>query len=306
MTILGSGTSAGVPMIGCGCAVCTSDDPRDRRTRPSVMLRWPDPPRNQGPREQGPRGFDQSRDSRGDEHAGFNADQSGVRQVIIDAAPDLREQCLRERLSRLDALLFTHSHADHIFGLDDLRRFNAVMKTPIDIYAERPVLDELGRTFGYIFEPHKNVNQSWVAQLIATPVEAGAAFDLHGARWTPLRLMHGRLPILGYRVDHGDAAFAYCTDVSTIPPETYPLLEGLDVLVIDGLRPRHHPTHLTVDQAVEVAERVRPGRTYLTHIAHDVSHGALLAMLPAGVEPAYDGLRVAVGAAVAGSRGGGG
>ena len=285
LIFMGTGTSAGVPMIGCGCAVCTSADPRDRRTRASALIRWADPSADA---------------SVGDKHAAFNPEQAGVRQVLIDAALDLRVQCLRERLSRLDAVMFTHDHADHIFGLDDLRRFNSTMDGPLDIHAERPVLDRFRKMFWYIFEPHRNVNASWVAQLIAHPLAVGEATDLYGARWTPLRLMHGRLPILGFRVDHDGASLAYCTDVSTIPPESYPLLEGLDVLVIDGLRPRHHPTHLTVDQAVEVVERVKPGRAYLTHIAHDVSHTDLLTRLPEGVEPAYDGLRVTAGAAVVG------
>lgn len=261
LVFLGSGTSAGVPMIGCECPVCTSDDPRDSRTRSSVLLRYAD-------RHGKPRDF------------------------IVDTSPELRQQAIRERMSRVDGVLFTHAHADHVFGMDDLRRFNAVMESPIDIYAERSVLDRLGQMFGYIFEPQKNVNPSFVATLIPHEVRVGEPIDLFGTRWTPIRLLHGRLPVVGYRVDHDGAAIAYCTDVSGIPPESYPLLEGLDVLVIDGLRYRHHPTHLTVDQALEVIDRVKPGQAYLTHIAHDIRHADLEPRLPEGVHVAYDGLRV--------------
>ncbi|MEO1236631.1 MAG: MBL fold metallo-hydrolase [Planctomycetota bacterium] len=279
LTFLGTGTSAGVPMIGCKCPVCTSDDPRDRRDRASVLVRNDDP------------GFDP-----GPEHTEFNPAQAGVRQFLIDTSPDLRHQAVRARLSRVDGVFVTHTHADHIFGLDDLRRFNAVMKSPIDVFAEPSAHDTLGSMFRYIFEPHKNVNKSFVAHLLAHRVEPGQPLDRFGATWTPLRLLHGRLPILGFRVDHGGTSLAYCTDVSSIPPETYPLLRDLDVLVIDALRERHHPTHLTTDQALAVIDELRPGRAYLTHLAHDHLHADLAARLPANVEPAYDGLVVSVAA----------
>lgn len=275
LLFLGTGTSAGVPMIGCGCDVCRSDDPRDRRDRPSVLIRYDDP--------------DLPHDEK---HVAFNPKQAGRRQVLIDAGPELRQQALRENISRIDALMFTHAHADHTFGLDDLRRFNVTMDTAVDIHAEPSVIDQLRSTFRYIFEPHKNINQSFIANLIAHPIPPETPFAFHGATWTPLRLMHGRLPILGFRVDHGGASLAYCTDVSTIPPETYPKLQGLDVLVLDALRYRHHPTHLTVDRALEIIDELRPGRAYLTHIAHDISHAELSPRLPAGVRLAYDGLSV--------------
>ena len=221
---------------------------------------------------------------------------------LIDTTPELRRQAIRARMTRLDGVFITHAHADHIYGLDDLRRFNAVMDGPIDVWVEPGVREMLARAFQHIFEPHKNVNDSWVAQLIARPLVPGEAVVLPekvagGATWTPLRLMHGRLPIVGFRVDYGGASLAYCTDVSTIPPETWPLLEGLDVLVIDGLRERHHPTHMTFDQAVEAIERAAPKRGYLTHIAHDFSPAQIEAMLPDGIEPAFDGLVVEVGSA---------
>lgn len=268
LLFLGTGTSAGVPMIGCNCHVCQSEDPRDRRSRASVLVRYPD--------------------------AQDPSDTAEPRALLIDTTPELRLQAVQHRLHRLDGVLYTHGHADHVLGLDDLRRFNAVMKAPLDVYAESPVLQQFQRMFPYVFEPHRNVNPSFVATLVPHELEAGCAVDLFGARWTPLRLMHGRLPILGFRVDWNGQSLAYCTDVSTIPPQTYPHLEGLDVLVIDALRYRHHPTHMTVDQALEVIEQVRPVRSYLTHIAHDICHAELEARLPEHIRIAYDGLSVSL------------
>ncbi|MEM9418445.1 MAG: MBL fold metallo-hydrolase [Planctomycetota bacterium] len=278
LLFLGTGTSAGIPMIGCGCPVCRSDDPRDKRDRPSVLIRYDDPSLKVD-----------------DTHANFNAKQVGKRQLLIDTAPDMRQQMIRESISRLDAVIFTHAHADHTFGLDDLRRFNAVMDTALDIYAEPNVIDQLKTTFRYIFEPHTNVNKSFIANLIAHPIAEHQPMDFFGAIWTPLRLMHGRLPVLGYRIDFAGRSIAYCTDVSTIPPDTYPKLQYLDVLVLDGLRYRHHPTHLTVDRAIEIIDELQPKQAYLTHIAHDISHTELSPRLPARVDLAYDGLSVDLG-----------
>jgi phosphoribosyl 1,2-cyclic phosphate phosphodiesterase len=195
----------------------------------------------------------------------------------------------------IDGVCYTHNHADHIFGIDDLRRFNAVMEQSLDLFAEPRVCDWFRKTFEYIFDAQKNINKSFVPQLVLRNIEPGEAFDLHGGRWTPLRLMHGRLPILGFRVDYADQSLAYCTDVSRIPPETYPLLQDLDVLVLDGLRYRHRPTPLTVDQALEIMDQVKPGRGYLTHIAHDIRHAELEPRLPEHVFLAFDGLTVAMG-----------
>ncbi len=268
LIFLGTGTSAGVPMIGCDCEVCRSSDPRDHRTRPSVLVRY-------------------------DNHS-----------YLIDTAPELRQQAIAHDITRLDGVLFTHAHADHVLGIDDLRRFNAVMKAPLDIYAEQNVIDRLRVMFQYIFESHKNINDSFVATLIAHPRKVGEAFELHGGTWTPLRLMHGRLPIFGYRIDHGPCgtsggggghSMAYCTDASSVPPETFALLENLDVLVIDALRYRHHPTHMTVDQALAVIDQVKPRRAYLTHIAHDIRHADLEPKLPEHVYLSFDGLVVKCG-----------
>ncbi|MEX0885156.1 MAG: MBL fold metallo-hydrolase [Phycisphaeraceae bacterium] len=270
LVFLGTGTSAGVPMIGCDCAVCRSDDPRDQRTRPSALVRYPSRPSASGEADAEPR------------------------QLLIDTTPDMRLQAVRERINRIDGVLYTHAHADHIFGIDDLRRFNAVMQQPVDIYGEPGLLETLHHMFGYIFQSHRNVNPSFVAELIPSPLHVGHAIDLFGAAWTPIRLMHGRLPILGFRIDWAGRSLAYCTDVSTIPPESYPCLEGLDVLVIDALRYRHHPTHMTVEQALDVIDQVEPGEAYFTHMAHDIRHADLAAALPSGVFAAYDGLRVAL------------
>ena len=255
MTLLGTGTSAGVPMIGCICEVCTSSDPRDRRDRPAALVRYTDP--------------------------------NGVeRAFLIDSPPELRLQMIRHRVMRMDGVMYTHNHADHVFGLDDLRRFNAVMGTAIDIFAEPRMLGWLQKTFAYIFDPGKNVNVSFVPTLVAHPINAGSTFEMFGHTWLPFRLLHGHLPILGFRVGN----MAYCTDCSGVPPETWPLLENLEVLVIDALRYRHHPTHFTVDQALEVIEQVKPHRAYLTHIAHDIKHAELEAKLPEHVFLGYDGL----------------
>lgn len=262
LLFLGTGTSAGVPMIGCRCEVCRSTDPRDRRSRPSVLVRYND---------------------------------SRPRQILIDTTPDLRQQMIQDDIDRLDAVLFTHCHADHIFGLDDLRRFNAVMKAPIDIYAEQSVLDRLGDIFSYIFNRRTNTDPSFVAKLNPTPIRISEPITLYGAQWTPIRLLHGRLPITGWRVDNGQHSIAYCTDVSSIPPESYPLLANLDLLVLDALRYRHHPTHFTVDQALQQIEQLKPKRAYLTHIAHDIRHADLEKELPDGVYLPFDGLRVSLG-----------
>lgn len=252
-------------MIGCDCRVCMSDDTRNHRSRPSVMVSY-----------------------------GEHNDGNRPHRLLIDTTPELRLQMTRHRIDRIDGVLYTHSHADHVFGLDDLRRFNAVMEQPLDVYAEPPVIDWLKQTFTYVFEPSRNVNKSFIPNLIAQPLEPGASVDMFGATWTPLRLLHGRLPILGFRVDLDGASLAYCTDVSSFPPETYPLISDLDVLVIDALRFRHHPTHLTVDQALEVIDQVKPKQAYLTHIAHEIEHAEVDTQLPDGVNLAFDSLCVDV------------
>ena len=269
--ILGSGTSAGVPVIGCGCDVCTSDDPRDRRTRCAAAIRF--------------------------------ADISGSERVLlIDTSPDLREQALRHQIERCDGILYTHNHVDHTFGLDDTRRFNAVMKAPIDIYADDHTMRHLHRVYQHIFEKHNNINDSFVATLIPHLIDPARPIDLHGLRFTPLPLLHGKLPVLGYRIEQTNPdgsicdtqpatlPLAYCTDVSHIPPGTWPLLDGLHTLVLDMLRYRRHPTHLTVDQALEIAERIGAAQTRFTHMTHDILHADLDPRLPGSMALAHDGM----------------
>jgi phosphoribosyl 1,2-cyclic phosphate phosphodiesterase len=273
MIILGSGTSAGVPVIGCSCAVCASNDPRDRRLRSSACVRF--------------------------------TDDSGIdRVMLIDASPDLREQVLRQKLQRCDAIVFTHNHVDHTFGLDDVRRFNALMSAPISIYGDERTIEHLHRVYRHIFEQHKNVNDSFVATLIPHVIDVGHPVDLFGLRFAPLRLLHGKLPVLGFRIEaldgRGEVALrqppplplAYCTDVSAIPPETWPGLSGLDTLVLDMLRYRKHPTHLSVDEAVGIAERIAARQTFFTHMTHDISHAELDPQLPTGMHLAFDGLSI--------------
>lgn len=266
LLFLGSGTSAGVPMIGCECEVCHSSDQRDQRMRPSVLIRHPDP-----------------------------EDSALTRQFMIDATAELRLTAVRHGLKRIDGVFITHTHADHVFGLDDLRRFNAVMNAPIEIHAEFQAHRDLARIFQYVFEPQNNVNKSFIPDLVPRVIAPDTKLELFGATWTALRLMHGRLPVLGFRIDYRGHSIAYCTDVSSFPPETYPMLRELDVLVIDALRYRHHPTHLTVDQALEQIDQIKPKRAYLTHIAHDIRHADLEARLPEHVYLAFDGLVVNCG-----------
>ncbi len=266
-TFLGTGTSAGVPLIACSCAVCTSADPRDKRLRTGACLQFTDA----GGRE---------------------------RTILIDTTPDLRQQALRAGLTRCDAILYTHNHVDHTFGLDDVRRFNAAQNAPIDVYAEAHTLGHLRRVYQHIFEAAHNVNQSFVATLIVHELNPDKPLDLFGVRFTPIRLLHGRLPVLGFRIEPQDAGsqdtgpfpLAYCTDVSAIPPESWRLFRGVKTLVLDALRPRHHPTHFTLDQAINVAQRVEAAHTYFIHMSHDLAHEATNAELPDGMQLAHDGL----------------
>jgi phosphoribosyl 1,2-cyclic phosphate phosphodiesterase len=248
LTFLGTGTSTGVPTVACSCAVCTSSDPHDKRTRPSVLLE-----------------FD-------------------GRVVVIDTTPDFRQQALRERLQRLDAVVFTHTHADHIFGLDDVRVFYFRQREPIPIYADAPSMESIRRIFKYIFD--QSYPYGGIARLDPHVIEG--AFDLWGERLTPLPVLHGNLPVLGFRF--GKAA--YVTDFSTIPDSTAALLEGLDVLILDALRHKPHPAHSNLEQSLAWVERLKPQRAFFTHIAHELGHEETNALLPPHVRLAYDGLKL--------------
>ncbi len=254
MILLGTGTSHGVPMIGCHCKVCRSENPRNRRTRTGVLVAAPEG------------------------------------NILIDASPELRVQLLREQIDLVHAALFTHGHADHIFGLDDLRLFSYHLNHPIPLYCEEAVERRIRTSFDYAFAaPFPNVHAGGVPQFDIRPIGL-EPFEVLGQRIVPIRLWHGQLTVLGFRLNN----VAFCTDVSRIPDESWPLLEGLDTLVIDALRDKPHPTHFSVGQSLEVVERVRPRQTYLTHISHALDYDATNARLPASVAMAYDGLRISL------------
>jgi phosphoribosyl 1,2-cyclic phosphate phosphodiesterase len=248
VTFLGTATSHGVPMIGCGCATCLSDDPRDRRSRPSIYIELRD----------------------------------GT-CILVDTTPDLRTQALRFNVVRVDAILFTHSHADHVMGLDDVRRFNVLQDASIPCYGDRRTMTELRKTFSYVFESRDPGGGIPRIQLI--PV--GGPFTLGRQEVVPVPVMHGCRTIFGFRLGR----FAYLTDCSAIPEASWALLQGLDTLVLDALRHRPHPTHFTVAEALGVVERLAPRHAYFTHICHDLPYAATNASLPSGVELAWDGLQ---------------
>jgi phosphoribosyl 1,2-cyclic phosphate phosphodiesterase len=268
VTMLGTGTSSGVPAIGCECAVCRSTDPRDRRTRPSILMDFGDP--------------GDSGDS-GDQAGGAaGAVARAVRHVLVDTSTDLRAQALANDVRRVDAILFTHAHADHVFGIDEVRRFNHVQRSPIPIMASPGALADIRQTFAYIFNPPP-AHGGGVPKLV--PFAIGGPFSLGGLEVVPVPVLHGPLPVLGFRI----GAFAYLTDCNEIPEPSWPLLAGVRTLVLDALRERPHSTHFNIDQAVAVVARLKPERAYFTHIAHDLPHAATCARLPTGVELAYDG-----------------
>jgi phosphoribosyl 1,2-cyclic phosphate phosphodiesterase len=249
ITVLGSGTSVGVPSIGCHCAVCESTDPRDQRLRPSILV-------------------------------GF-----GGRNVLIDTTPDFRQQALRARIDRIDAVLFTHSHADHILGLDDIRPFNFRQGGAIPIYASAETLHNIHQTFRYIFLEKET--ESSRPRLVSNAFDRDS-FELFGLRFAPIRLAHGKGVVHGFRF--GDAA--YLTDHNDIPPESLEQLCGLDILFLDALRHRPHPTHSTVERSLKTVELLEPRRAFFTHICHDLGHQKTEETLPQNVRLAYDGLQL--------------
>jgi phosphoribosyl 1,2-cyclic phosphate phosphodiesterase len=248
VSFLGTGTSSGVPMIGCACEVCRSSDPRDKRLRPSIHV-----------------------------------DVPGHASIVIDTTPDFRQQVLTAGIERIDAILFTHSHADHILGLDDIRRFNWIQGGPVACYAAPMTWNDITRTFHYAFDGLQRKGGG-IPKIDRHGIDG--PFSVNGVRVIPVPLWHGDAPILGFRF----GAFAYLTDCNRLDDTAWELVEGVDTLVIDALRDKPHTTHFTVDEALEVIGRLTPRRAYMTHMSHDLGHAATSARLPAGVELAYDGL----------------
>lgn len=253
LVFLGTGTSVGVPVVGCGCPTCTSGDPRNSRLRCAVVVGLPE----------------------------------GT--LLVDTPPDLRTQLLREQIHLVHATLFTHDHADHVFGLDDLRLFPYYLGHAMPVYCEEQVEARIRKSFDYAFAAEATYYAGGVPQIEFRRITT-EPFDVLGARVVPLRLAHGRFQVLGFRFGN----VAYCTDTNRIPPESRSLLGGLDVLVLDALRDKPHATHFSLDEAVEMARAIGAKRTYFTHMSHDLEHEATNRSLPPGMELAYDGLRVAL------------
>ena len=249
-TFLGTGTSVGVPMLGCECAVCQSTNPRNHRYRCAVLIGTPEG------------------------------------NLLIDTPPELRLQLLRERVRLVHAVLFTHYHADHLFGLDDLRPFPRLLGGPVPLYCAAEVEGKIRTAFSYAFGPAaEGLSSGYIPKLVFRRI-TDEPFTVLGERVTPVPLEHAHFDVFGFRI--GDVA--YCTDVSAIPRASWPLLEGLRVLVLDALRPRGHIAHFGLDQALDVIERLRPEQAYLTHTSHELEYEEVNAALPPNVRMAYDGL----------------
>ncbi len=255
LTLLGTGTSFGVPQIGCACAVCRSADPRDRRTRSGAMV------------------------------------EAGGSTILIDTPPELRLQLIAGGVTRVDAVIYTHEHADHLNGIDDLRMFSVRRRRPLPLYGPPETLERIRTFFPYIFdesiEPYEGTSKP---SLALHPIEAGVPADVAGVEVLPLAFRHGHLRVYGYRI--GD--LAYITDVKSIADAERARLQGLEVLVLNALWWRPHPTHLSIPEAIETAQALGARRTYLTHLTHETGHAELAGQLPEGIVPAYDGLTVEV------------
>jgi phosphoribosyl 1,2-cyclic phosphate phosphodiesterase len=254
LTFLGTGTSFGVPQIGCGCAVCRSTDPRDKRSRSGALI------------------------------------EASGSSILIDTPPELRLQLIAGGFSQVDAVLYTHEHADHINGIDDLRMFSVRQRRALPIYGPPETLDRLRASFSYIFDDVRPYEGTSKPSLALHAVEPGAVVDVAGLAVLPLAFRHGHIRVFGYRI--GD--LAYVTDVKSIPEAERRQLQGLEVLVLNALWWRPHPTHLSIGEAIETAQSLGARRTYLTHLTHETGHAELAGQLPDGIFPAYDGLTVEV------------
>jgi phosphoribosyl 1,2-cyclic phosphate phosphodiesterase len=248
VTFLGTGTSTGVPVVGCGCRICTSEEPKNKRLRQSVKI------------------------------------EANGKHFLIDTTPDLRLQLLRDPIPRLDFVLFTHSHSDHLMGLDDIRPFNFRQRETIHAFASAPTAKAIRRAFSYIWDTSSQLGGG-KPQLELHDVDA--PFTHEGIDIVPIPVTHGDWTILGYRI----GSFAYITDTNGVPPASMRLLEGVETLALDGLRPAPpHPTHFTIDEAIACAQEIGAKTTYLIHLTHDVDHATVEATLPEGIHLAYDGL----------------
>lgn len=255
LTFLGTGTSQGVPVIGCGCAVCRSEDPRDKRMRSGALIRTPEC------------------------------------TFVIDTSPDFRTQCLKYDIKRLDAVVYTHAHIDHIIGFDDLRRFCEMEDRDMPIYAAADVLADLRRIFTYAFSDQTRYR----TYIRPAPHVIDGPFFLGETEIIPVRLPHGKIILNGYLFKrHGRKLVAYFTDCHDVPSEAIEMVRGVDVLVLDALRHKPHPTHMNIARATEVAMEVCAHRTFFTHMCHDIPHEETQQTLPDGIFLAYDGLAVAV------------
>jgi phosphoribosyl 1,2-cyclic phosphate phosphodiesterase len=248
--VLGSGTSTGVPVIGCNCRVCTSQNPKNRRLRASIII------------------------------------QQNEYNILVDTSVDLRAQCLTNKIRRIDAVLYTHTHADHLYGVDELRIFNFIQHGKIPIYGSEETIESIKRTFPYLFT---DVFYGGGKPYLIPNVINGN-LELAGLKITPVEIMHGDLPIFGYRVMN----FAYITDVSEIPDDSMNSLKDLDVLIIGALRYEPHPTHFTIEQAIKVIKELKPRKAYLTHLGHSIDHEELEKNLPENIAPAFDGLELII------------
>ena len=248
--ILGSGTSQGIPVIGCKCETCLSKNPKDKRLRTSAYI-----------------------------------EVDGLK-ILIDTSIDFRQQMLKHNITDIDAVLFTHHHVDHILGLDDLRQINQRLNKFIDLYGNETTMDEIKITFRYAF--NKLLIRYKAVPLINLHEIMNKKFKIENVEITPIEVCHGKIMIFGYRIGN----FAYITDCSKVPDSEIPKLENLDVLIVNALRRAPHPTHFNIEQAVELSQRVKPRKTYFTHITHDINNDKINKTLPANIELAYDGLEL--------------
>jgi len=254
ITVLGSGTSQGVPIIGCSCPTCISTNPKDKRLRVSV-------------------------------HIQTASSQNGKPvYLLIDTSPDFRQQMLVNGLSNIDAIIYTHAHVDHIMGLDDIRQINQLHWKTVDVFSNEKTLNKIRATFSYIFDP--NTYKGGGIPNITLHTITLDKFTFNGIEIIPIEYFHGPTRVFGYRI----GGFAYLTDCSMIPEKEFPKLENLEVMIIDALRYRKHETHFSIDEAVEVAQRLNPKMTYFTHMTHDVLHDEANEQLPENIELSYDGL----------------